>query len=125
MATSSATALRDMSVLELRTILADAGVNGAAVGTGWLVGAMIGSDVTALIGRTPMVELARLASGLPGRVLAKLEMFNPAGSVKDRVAVAMIEDAERKGALRQGMTIVEPTGGNTGIGLAFVAAIRG
>ncbi len=72
-----------------------------------------------------MVELGRLARGLPGRIVAKLEMRNPCGSVKDRVGVALIEDAERRGVLRPGMTIIEPTGGNTGIGLAFVAAIRG
>jgi len=66
-----------------------------------------------------------MARGLPGRVVAKLEMRNPAGSVKDRVGVALIEDAERRGVLRPGMTLVEATGGNTGIGLAFVAAIRG
>ena len=72
-----------------------------------------------------MVELGRLAKGLPGRVVAKLEMRNPCGSVKDRVGVALIEEAERQGVLRPGMTLVEATGGNTGIGLAFVAAIRG
>lgn len=72
-----------------------------------------------------MVELGRLANGLPGRVVAKLEMRNPCGSVKDRVGVALIEDAERQGLLRPGMTLVEATGGNTGIGLAFTAAIRG
>lgn len=72
-----------------------------------------------------MVELGRLAKGLPSRVVAKLEMRNPCGSVKDRLGVALIEDAERRGALRPGMALVEPTGGNTGIGLAFVAAIRG
>lgn len=72
-----------------------------------------------------MVELSRMTRGLPGRVVAKLEMQNPCGSVKDRVGVALIEDAEARGVLRPGMTLVEPTGGNTGIGLAFVAAIRG
>jgi cysteine synthase A len=72
-----------------------------------------------------MVELGRLARSLPGRLVAKLEMRNPCGSVKDRVGVAMINDAERTGVLRPGMTLVEATGGNTGIGLAFVAAIRG
>lgn len=72
-----------------------------------------------------MVELRRLAEGLPGRVAAKLEMRNPCGSVKDRLGVALIEDAERRGVLRPGMTLVEATGGNTGIGLAFAAAIRG
>ncbi|PYN83851.1 MAG: cysteine synthase A [Candidatus Rokuibacteriota bacterium] len=85
---------------------------------------MIFTDVTATVGRTPMVELGRLAKDLPGRVLAKLEMRNPCGSVKDRVGVALIEDAERQARLRPGMTLVEPTGGNTGIGLALVAAIR-
>ncbi len=86
---------------------------------------MICRDVTATIGRTPLVELGRLAKGLPGQVVAKLELGNPCGSVKDRVGVALIEDAERRGVLRPGMTLVEATGGNTGIGLAFVAAIRG
>jgi cysteine synthase len=79
----------------------------------------------ATVGQTPMVELARLAKGLPGRVLAKLEMRNPCGSVKDRLGVALIEDAERRGVLRPGATIIEATGGNTGIGLAFASAIRG
>jgi cysteine synthase A len=83
------------------------------------------SDVTGTVGRTPVVELRRLANGLPARVLAKLEMRNPCGSVKDRLGVALIEDAEQRGLLRPGMTLVEPTGGNTGIGLAFAAAIRG
>ena len=86
---------------------------------------MIFPDAAATVGKTPMVELRRLARGLPGRVVAKLEMRNPGGSVKDRLAVALIDDAERRGVLRPGMTIIEPTGGNTGIGLAFVAAIRG
>ncbi len=86
---------------------------------------MIFGDVTATVGRTPMVELGRLAKGLPGRVVAKLEMRNPCGSVKDRLGVALIEDAERQGVLRPGMTLVEATGGNTGIGLAFAAAVRG
>jgi len=86
---------------------------------------MIFPDATATVGRTPMVELARLGRGLPGRIVAKLEMHNPCGSVKDRLGLALIEDAERRGVLRPGMTIVESTGVNTGIGLAFVAAIRG
>src|SRR5574337_386585 len=86
---------------------------------------MIFRDVIATVGRTPMVELGRLAKSLSSRVVAKLEMRNPCGSVKDRVGVALIEDAERQGVLRPGMTLVEATGGNTGIGLAFVAAIRG
>jgi len=82
-------------------------------------------DITASVGKTPMVELARIGRGLPGRIVAKLEMRNPCGSVKDRVGVALIDDAEHRGALRGGMTIVEPTGGNTGIGLAIAAAVRG
>jgi cysteine synthase len=86
---------------------------------------MIFHDLTTTVGRTPMVELGRMAKGLPRRVVAKLEMRNPCGSVKDRVGVALIEDAEQRGVLRPGMTLIEPTGGNTGIGLAFVAAIRG
>ncbi|SRR5712691_2678943 len=86
---------------------------------------MIFADATDTVGRTPLVELGRIGKGLPGRVVAKLEMRNPCGSVKDRVGVALIDDAERQGRLRSGMTIVEATGGNTGIGLAFVAAIRG
>ena len=77
------------------------------------------------VGRTPLVELGRLAKNLPGRVFAKLEMRNPCGSVKDRVGVALIQDAEARGVLKPGMTIVEATGGNTGVGLAFVSAIRG
>jgi cysteine synthase len=86
---------------------------------------MIKSDATALVGRTPMVDLSRIARGLPGRVVGKLEMANPCGSIKDRLGIALIEDAERRGALRPGATLVEATGGNTGIGIAFAAAVRG
>lgn len=86
---------------------------------------MIFPDAAATAGNTPMVEFRRIGHGLPGRVLAKLEMRNPCGSVKDRVGVALIDDAEARGILKPGMTIIEATGGNTGIGLAFVAAIRG
>jgi cysteine synthase len=82
-------------------------------------------NLMATVGKTPLVELRRLANNLPGRVFGKLEMRNPCGSVKDRVGVALIEDAEARGVLRPGMTIVEATGGNTGVGLAFVAATRG
>jgi cysteine synthase A len=82
-------------------------------------------NLLATVGRTPLVELTRLARNLPGRIFAKLEMRNPCGSVKDRVGVALIEDAEARGVLQPGMTIVEATGGNTGVGLAFVSAIRG
>jgi cysteine synthase A len=78
-----------------------------------------------LIGNTPMVKLIRLAGADDAEVWAKLESFNPGGSVKDRPALAMIEDAEKKGKLKKGMTIVEPTSGNTGIGLAMVAAVKG
>lgn len=86
---------------------------------------MIVADVTATVGKTPLVELGRLAKGLPGRVVAKLEMRNPCGSVKDRVGVALFQEAERRRVLQPGMTLIEATGGNTGIGLAFAAAIRG
>lgn len=86
---------------------------------------MIHHDLTATVGKTPLMELARMAKGLPGGVIAKLEMRNPCGSVKDRLGTALIDDAERRGTLRAGMTIIEATGGNTGIGLAFAAAIRG
>jgi cysteine synthase A len=86
----------------------------------------IATDVTALIGNTPLVELGRIAADLPGRVIAKLEFFNPAHSVKDRIGVAMIDALERDGKLTRGRsTIVEPTSGNTGIALAMVAAARG
>ena len=80
-----------------------------------------------LIGRTPLLELVHIqrSEGLEARILAKLESFNPAGSVKDRVAKAMIDDAEARGALKPGSVIIEPTSGNTGIGLASVAAARG
>ena len=88
---------------------------------------MIYTSVSQLIGRTPLLELARIErdEGLEARLLAKLEYFNPAGSVKDRVALEMIDDAERRDLLKPGSVIIEPTSGNTGIGLAAVAAARG
>ena len=78
-----------------------------------------------LIGHTPLLELTHIEQGLDAKILAKLEYFNPAGSVKDRVAKAMLDDAEKSGKLKAGSVIIEPTSGNTGIGLASVAAARG
>lgn len=87
--------------------------------------ARIYEDITKTIGKTPLVRLGRIGRGLEAEILAKLESFNPCGSVKDRIGVAMIEEAERKNLIKKGATIVEPTSGNTGIGLAFVCAERG
>src|SRR5512143_273070 len=85
----------------------------------------IAKDATELIGNTPLVRLNRLPKGLPGIVLAKLEFFNVGACVKDRIALSMVDAAERDGKLKPGGTIVEPTSGNTGVGLAVVAAARG
>ena len=82
-------------------------------------------DVTETVGNTPLIRLNRLAAGLPGKIAVKHEGYNPYNSVKDRIGAAMINDAVEKGKLRPGMIIVEPTSGNTGIGLAYVAAARG
>ncbi len=82
-------------------------------------------DVTELVGNTPLVQLNRLTQGMPGRVVAKLEYHNPAKSVKDRIGLAMVEAAERDGKIKSDTILVEPTSGNTGIALAFVAAQRG
>jgi cysteine synthase A len=85
----------------------------------------IADSITQLVGRTPLVRLNRLAAGLPGQVLVKLEFYNPAGSVKDRIGLNMIEAAERAGKLTPGTVILEPTSGNTGVALAYVAAAKG
>ena len=86
----------------------------------------IAKRLTDLIGNTPLLELNQYGSkhDLPARIIAKLEYFNPAGSVKDRIALAMIDDAEKKGLLKPGSVIIEPTSGNTGVGLALVSAVR-
>ena len=85
---------------------------------------MIYDSITEVIGNTPMVKISSL-DGQKAEILVKIESFNPGGSVKDRIALAMIEDAERRGTLRPGATIIEPTSGNTGIGLAWVGIAKG
>ena len=87
----------------------------------------IAKQLTELIGNTPLLELNKFskAQGIETPIIAKVEFFNPGGSVKDRIALAMIEDAEKKGLLKPGATIIEPTSGNTGVGLALVAAVKG
>ena len=80
----------------------------------------IADNALGLVGNTPLVRLNRMAAGLPARIVAKLEFYAPGASVKDRIGVAMIDAAERAGTLRSGMTVVEPTSGNTGIALAWV-----
>ena len=89
--------------------------------------AKIAKQLTELIGKTPLLELNKYSQekGLETPVIAKVEFFNPGGSVKDRIALAMIEDAEQKGILKPGATIIEPTSGNTGVGLALVSAVKG
>lgn len=88
---------------------------------------MIHQSITELIGKTPLVRIDQFADGRNAKasIIAKVEYFNPGGSVKDRVALSMIEDAEKKGILKQGGTIIEPTSGNTGVGLSLVGAVRG
>lgn len=87
----------------------------------------IAKKLTDLVGNTPLLELGNYSKNhdLKARLVVKVESFNPAGSVKDRIALAMVEDAEMKGALKPGATIIEPTSGNTGVGLAFVSAVKG
>ncbi len=85
----------------------------------------IHNNVIGTIGRTPMVRISSLAQGLEAEILAKLEFFNPLGSVKDRIGASMIEDGEKKGLLRPGGLVIEPTSGNTGIALAFICAVKG
>ena len=89
--------------------------------------ARIYKNLTELIGKTPLLEVGNIAKSesLKARLLVKLEYFNPGGSVKDRIALAMIEDAEKKGTLAPGGLIIEPTSGNTGIGLAWGASVKG
>lgn len=85
----------------------------------------IAEDVTKLVGHTPLVRINKLSLGVNATIVAKLEYFNPCGSVKDRIGVSMIEAAERTGLLKKDITLVEPTSGNTGIALAFVCAVKG
>ena len=89
--------------------------------------ARIAKKLTDIIGNTPLLELSKFSQnrGLKRSLIAKIESFNPGGSAKDRIALAMVEDAEKKGLLSPGATIIEPTSGNTGVGLALVSAVKG
>ena len=83
------------------------------------------NNIVETVGRTPLVRLNKVVDGAPATILLKCEFFNPLGSVKDRIGMSMIEDAERRGTLKKDTIIIEPTSGNTGIALAFVAAAKG
>src|SRR5213082_1392748 len=83
------------------------------------------NDIVETVGRTPLVRLNKVSDGVPATILLKCEFFNPLGSVKDRIGMAMIDDAEKRGILKKDTVIIEPTSGNTGIALAFVAAAKG
>ena len=87
--------------------------------------ANIYSDITKTVGRTPLVRLNRITEGTVAEIYAKVESFNPLSSIKDRIGLAMIEDAETRGVLKKDSVIIEPTSGNTGVALAFVAAAKG
>ena len=105
----------------------DGGIPASAVPKKVTIMAKIAKQLTELIGNTPLLELNKFSQekGIETPIIAKVEFFNPGGSVKDRIALAMIEDAEQKGILKPGATIIEPTSGNTGVGLALVSAVKG